>query len=88
MLRKHDDGAGKRIQTHHKHSAIMPSGGIRCAGKPVPSHVKARSIVRKRLCNTAERAFPQVRKARSALPFSLFCGAKEPLRCFGTGFPA
>ena len=29
MLRKHDDGAGKRIQTHRKHSAVMPSGGIR-----------------------------------------------------------
>ena len=65
MLRKHDDGAGKRIQTHHKHSAIMPSGGIRCAGKPVPSHVKDRSIVRKRLCHTAERAFPHHGKARS-----------------------
>ena len=43
MLRKHDDGAGKRILTHRKHFAIMPYGGIRCAGKPVPSHVKARS---------------------------------------------
>lgn len=65
MLRKHDDGAGKHIQTHHKHSAIMPSGGIQCAEKPVPSRVKARFIVRKRLCNTAERAFPHHGKARS-----------------------
>ena len=58
-------GQEKRIQTHHKHSAIMPSGGIRRAEKPVPSHVKDRSIVRKRLCHTAERAFPHHGKARS-----------------------